>query len=204
MSHITLTTPLKCQFVFRWLVLATIHLHTKLEVSSFIRSGDMSGSQIQNVGHVTLTMPPFRPIMFTLKIAFGALLSKFHASSLAVCQVNGDCNVPRKFGTAHATVARDLFVRGQNNYTLVFGIPVPDLPIHYTTIVGLRRRLRVVHSRAALLLSGFSVGRKFSQVPFKGVGLDQRSYSASDPVSAWVGDCFRTGKPPGHRTRHSA
>ena len=34
----------------------------------------------------------------------------------------------------------------KNNY--IFGIPDPDLPIHYTTFIGLRRRLRVVYSRA--------------------------------------------------------
>ena len=38
--------------------------------------------------------------------------------------------------------------RGQNNY--IFGIPDPDLPIHYTTFIGLRRRLKVVYSRASL------------------------------------------------------
>ena len=35
------------------------------------------------------------------------------------------------------------------------------------------------------------------------VGLGQRSYSTSGPVSAWMGDYFKTGKPPRHRTRHS-
>ena len=40
---------------------------------------------------------------------------------------------------------RDPCVEGQkNNY--IFGIPDPDLPIHYTTFIG--RRLRVVSSRA--------------------------------------------------------
>jgi len=33
----------------------------------------------------------------------------------------------------------------KNNY--IFEIPDPDLPIHYTTFIGLRRRLRVVYSR---------------------------------------------------------
>ena len=40
--------------------------------------------------------------------------------------------------------------RGQDNY--MFGIPDPDLPIHYTTFIGLRRRLRVVYSRASPML----------------------------------------------------
>ena len=35
------------------------------------------------------------------------------------------------------------------------------------------------------------------------VGLNQRSYSTLDPVNARMGDRFRTGKPPGHRTMHS-
>jgi len=35
---------------------------------------------------------------------------------------------------------------GKNNY--IFGIPDPDLPIHYATFIGLRRRLRVVIFRA--------------------------------------------------------
>jgi len=43
--------------------------------------------------------------------------------------------------------SRDPWVGGQNNY--IFGIPDPDLPIHYTTSFGLRRRLRVVYSRAS-------------------------------------------------------
>jgi len=48
--------------------------------------------------------------------------------------------------TAHAPnhVTREYGVK--NNY--IFGIPDPDLPIHYTTSLGLRRRLRVVYSRA--------------------------------------------------------
>ena len=35
---------------------------------------------------------------------------------------------------------------GSKNY--IFGIPDPDLPIHYTTFIGFLRRLRVVYSRA--------------------------------------------------------
>jgi len=48
--------------------------------------------------------------------------------------------------TAHAPndVTREYGVK--NNY--IFGIPDRDLPIHYTTFIGLRRRLRVVYSRA--------------------------------------------------------
>jgi len=38
----------------------------------------------------------------------------------------------------------------KTNY--IFGIPDPDLPIHYTTFIGLRRRLRVVYSRASPML----------------------------------------------------
>jgi len=34
----------------------------------------------------------------------------------------------------------------KNDY--IFGMPDPDLPIHYTTFIGLRRRIRVVYSRA--------------------------------------------------------
>ena len=34
----------------------------------------------------------------------------------------------------------------------IFGIPDPDLPIHYTTFIGLRRRLRVVYSGASPML----------------------------------------------------
>jgi len=43
------------------------------------------------------------------------------------------------------TKSRDPWVGGQNDY--IFGIPDPDLPIHYTTFIALRRRLRVVYSR---------------------------------------------------------
>ena len=34
----------------------------------------------------------------------------------------------------------------------IFGMLDPDLPIHYTTFIGLRRRLRVVYSRASPML----------------------------------------------------
>ena len=37
----------------------------------------------------------------------------------------------------------------KNNY--IFGIPNPDLPIHYATFIGLRRRLRVVFANAKAL-----------------------------------------------------
>ena len=48
--------------------------------------------------------------------------------------------------TAHAPnhVTREYGVK--INY--IFGIPDPDLPVHYTTFIGLRRRLRVADSRA--------------------------------------------------------
>jgi len=38
----------------------------------------------------------------------------------------------------------------KNNY--IFGIPDPDLPIRYTTFIGLRWRLRGVYSRASPML----------------------------------------------------
>ena len=34
------------------------------------------------------------------------------------------------------------------------------------------------------------------------VPADERSYSTLGPVSAWVGDCLWTGKPPRRGTRH--
>jgi len=40
--------------------------------------------------------------------------------------------------------------RGSKMITFVI-IPDPDLPIHYTTFIGLRRRLRVVYSRASAM-----------------------------------------------------
>jgi len=48
--------------------------------------------------------------------------------------------------TAHAPnhVIREQRVK--NDY--IFGIPDPDLPIHYTTFIELRQQLRVVYSRA--------------------------------------------------------
>jgi len=39
------------------------------------------------------------------------------------------------------------------------------------------------------------VGYQFSAVVTH--DFDQRSYSTLGPVSAWVGDCLWTGKPPG-------
>jgi len=64
--------------------------------------------------------------------------------------------------------------RGSNNY--FFGIPDPDLPIHYTTFIGLRRRLRVIYSRA--------VPRK----PFSGhlaAILFYANYKVKTQNSAW-------------------
>jgi len=59
----------------------------------------------------------------------------------------------RKCVCGHCACAesRDQWVGGQNNY--IFGIIDPDLPIHYTTFIGLRRRLKVVYSRASPMLS---------------------------------------------------
>jgi len=55
--------------------------------------------------------------------------------------------------TAHAPnhVTHEYGVK--NNY--VFGIPDPEFPIHYTTFIGLRRRLRVVCSRTVQCQSRF-------------------------------------------------
>ena len=63
--------------------------------------------------------------------------------------------------TAHAPnhVTREYGVK--NNY--IFGIPVPDLPIHYTTFIGLRRRLRVVWSHARTLVLEYCKGDDESQ-----------------------------------------
>jgi len=36
------------------------------------------------------------------------------------------------------------------------------------------------------------------------VGLDQRSYSTLGPVSVWMGDRVRTGKPPRRSTMQAA
>ena len=49
-------------------------------------------------------------------------------------------------GQCACAESRDPWVGGRNNY--IFGIPDHDLPIHYKTFIGLRRRLRVVYSRA--------------------------------------------------------
>jgi len=59
----------------------------------------------------------------------------------------------RKCVCGHCACAgsRDQWVGGQNNY--IFGILYADLPIHYTTFIGLRRRLKVVYSRASPMLS---------------------------------------------------
>jgi len=48
-------------------------------------------------------------------------------------------------GHCECAESRDLWVGGQKQ--LHFWIPDPDLPIHYSTFIGLRRRLRVVYSR---------------------------------------------------------
>ena len=62
-------------------------------------------------------------------------------------------NYHRKCVRGHCACAesREPWVVVENNY--IFGIPDPDLPIHYTTFVGLRRRLRVVYSRASPMLT---------------------------------------------------
>ena len=53
-------------------------------------------------------------------------------------------------GHCTCAVSRDPWLGGQNDY--IFGIPDPDLRIHYTTSIGLRRRLRVVYSRASPMI----------------------------------------------------
>ena len=45
-------------------------------------------------------------------------------------------------------------------------------------------------------------GCQFGLAASQHVGLYQRSYSTSGPVSAWTGDRLRTGKPPRRRTWH--
>ena len=47
-------------FIF-WIVLAVVYLHTKFEVSTFSRSGDIEGSQNLKVGHVTPGHAAFSP-----------------------------------------------------------------------------------------------------------------------------------------------
>ena len=54
--------------------------------------------------------------------------------------------LPLKMRTLPLRMRRITWPGVKNNY--IFGIPDPDLPIHYTTFIGLRRRLRVVYSRA--------------------------------------------------------
>jgi len=53
-------------------------------------------------------------------------------------------------GQCACAESRDPWVGVKNNY--IFGIPDSNLPIHYTTFIGLRRRLRVVYSRASPML----------------------------------------------------
>ena len=84
-------------------------------------------------GHVT-TLPPS---LKTLRLFVHELrVIKFPIDYHWRC-VRGHCACAE---------SRDPRVGGKNNY--IFGIPDPDLPIHYTTFIGLRRRLRVVYSRA--------------------------------------------------------
>jgi len=54
------------------------------------------------------------------------------------------------YGHCACAESRDPWAAGQKRYH--FSFPWPDLPIHYTTSIGIRRRLRVVYSRASRML----------------------------------------------------
>jgi len=69
--------------------------------------------------------------------------------------------------------SRDPWVGGRNNY--IFGILDPDLPIYYTTSLGLRWRLRVVYSRASPLLNPLILVRDLVTLTFD---LEQLTYMA--------------------------
>ena len=67
---------------FCQLVLAMTHLHTKIEVSSFNRSGDRRGSQILKGGHVTRATPTLGAFYVCwLVLAMAQLHTKFEVSS---------------------------------------------------------------------------------------------------------------------------
>ena len=57
--------------------------------------------------------------------------------------------------------SRDPRVAVKNDY--LFRIPDPDLPIHYTTSIALRRRLKFVYSRAVQKLKPFSGEKNLSR-----------------------------------------
>jgi len=57
------------------------------------------------------------------------------------------------------------------NFSHIFEIPDPDLPIHYTTSMALRRRLRAVYSCTSnvkaffrLTISKYKIGPKISKM----------------------------------------
>ena len=49
-GHVTLATPLKSQFIFRWLLLATVHLFTNFEMSSLKYIGTFWKMDPRNYG----------------------------------------------------------------------------------------------------------------------------------------------------------
>ena len=79
----------------------------------------------------------------------GRLLSSVTIIRSWVTSYNGSRCLALKMGTRPLRMRRITWpVRRGSKNNHIFGIPDPDSPIHYTTFIGLRRRLRVVSSRA--------------------------------------------------------
>ena len=85
--------------------------------------------------------------------------TKFEAPTLIRTWVMSD-NVshwlPLKMRTRPLRMRGITWPVSRGSKTITFGIPDPNLLIHYATFIGLRRRLRVVYSRASPVLKPFT------------------------------------------------
>ena len=134
--------------------IASTHLCAKFQVSSSTRFGDTLGCTPKFWG-VTWPRPrPFSGFSFVdfWDIAPVHLHTKFQISSStrfgdmltrANYQIHWSAHIKGQNRTAHAPwhVTWGLGVRNNR----IFGIPDPDLSIHYTAFRGLRWRLRIVY-----------------------------------------------------------
>jgi len=140
--------------------IAAMRLRTEFQVYSSTRFGDTLGCTPKFMG-VTWSRPrPFARFFFAgfWGIAAVRLCTKFEISSstrfadmLTRANYRNTLFSPyqRPKPYCACAVARDLGVGVRNNR--IFGIPDPDLSIHYTTLRGLRWRLRVVYLWASPL-----------------------------------------------------
>jgi len=151
-GHVTPSRPLWPIFHCFLVVTHGVHLHAKFQVSSFYRSWDTEGSQNSKIGSREPLVTAVDIIFhFFPLVPLGVHLhAKFRVSSFY--RSRDTDGVPK----LHIWVTWPLTISKQEVVgNPIFGFADPDLPIHYTTFIGLRWRLRVVCRWAWPLLRPF-------------------------------------------------